>query len=200
MIKNILKKYKICKQHREQITNNSFSYSLSVLSKEDFKVLMDNGKRISSIFGIEFKGLENMPYEVIKNIIPEYLKKADVSNMIIHLLKEKGKLVSLSEINAYNHNHLLSFVFWIKDQLTMINELEREHLTSPPNMKMINAGVGKLDQLGDFVLIDNLVKEWQVYTHDEIRKMPYSFIFDKQLKSKIESEVNERYQELIKKR
>lgn len=199
MMVKLLKYYRKYKEHGDQITNNSFNSSLNRLSEVDFAILVQNGKRLSSLFGVSFGTIANLKYKTVKHNIPEMIKSGQFVNLIQYLLKEKGKLVSLAKINAHNHNELLSFILWIKDELTAIYNLESSYLVSEPDMDMINAGVRELDELGDFVLIDGLVKEWcGAYTHEEIENMPYGFIFDKQLKSVKEARIQKRYNEIIK--
>jgi hypothetical protein len=78
---------------------------------------------------------------------------------------------------------------YIYDELKRIGEIEKEFLQSNPDPDMVNAGIETLNELGEFNLIDMLVKEWGVYTHEQIEMMPYHKIFDKQRKMKLEADI-----------
>ena len=56
---------------------------------------------------------------------------------------------------------------------------------------MLSAGIESLNDLGLFVTIDMLVKDWGIYTHKEIEEMPYHFIFDKLLLMKKQADIQE---------
>jgi len=75
------------------------------------------------------------------------------------------------------------------DGLKRIGEIEKEFLSSTPEPDMVNAGIETLNELGEFNTIDMLVKEWGVYTHEEIWEMPYEKIFEKQRKMKLENDI-----------
>jgi hypothetical protein len=193
--------YEKCKAAGEQNANNSFMAYLSQFTESEFNVLLKNAKRVSCIFDIDFENIVYLSYETVKNVIPSMLKNADFENLIKFLLNEKGKLVTLAEINGYDYVKLLSFIFWIKDEIEAVYRLESEYLSSTPDNDMVSAGIRELDSLGDFILIDNFVKQWGGhYSHKEIRQMPYHFIFDAQLSNKKQGDFNKRYSEIINKK
>lgn len=193
--------YKKCKGNRDEITNNSFKDYLATFSESDFNVLVKNAKRTSNIFDVEFKSILFLSYKTVKNEIPEMLKNTDFENLIKKLLEEKGKIVSLSDINNYDFSKILAFILWIKDEIEAVYRLEAEYLSSPPDNDMVNAGIRNLDVLGDTLLIDCLVRQWcGRYSHEEVRQMPYHFIFDTQLGNKKQAEFNKNYSEIINKK
>lgn len=171
--------------------NLTFNQDLATLTETQFKLILNSGVRSSKIFNIEFESLILLSYGFVKIELVELLKSGDFSKIIQLALKEKGKEVTIEEVDNYSHNDLLSFILWLKDELDSIARLEREYLSSPPDADMINAGVKELDELGEFNVIDGLVIQWQgAYTHDEVSKMPYHFIFDKLRKTTLETKIS----------
>src|SRR5690606_10629194 len=86
-------------------------------------------------------------------------------------------------------NVAIEIILYIYDELKRIGEIEKEFLNNTPDADMVNAGIETLNELGEFNLIDMLVKEWGVYTHEQIEMMPYHKIFDKQRKMKLEADI-----------
>ncbi len=62
---------------------------------------------------------------------------------------------------------------------------------------MIQAGIKDLDVLGDFVMIDNL-SGGDPLKYSSIENLPYSVIFNKQLKNTIENRVQKKLIEIQK--
>lgn len=172
--------------------------TLSEADATDLSVIVKSGKRTNKLLGIEFEQLIYFPYWFVKVELKELLLKGQFSELILLFLKHKDKLLTLEELSKESHKELFSFVLWVKDEFELITKLEREYLSSEPDNDMINAGIKELDELGEFNTIDNLVKDWRgAYTHEEIKNMPYHFIFDKLRKNTIESKFTKRYQKIL---
>ena len=86
-------------------------------------------------------------------------------------------------------NVAIEIILYLYDELKKIAKMESDFLSSTPEADMVNAGIETLNELGEYNLIDMLVKEWGVYTHDQIESMPYHKIFDKQRKMKLEADI-----------
>ena len=75
--------------------------------------------------------------------------------------------------------------------------MEEQYLFSPPDSKLLQAGIKELDVLEDYNLIDTLANG-DILKWKKIRKMPYSEVFNKQLKNTIEGRINKRLVEINK--
>lgn len=172
--------------------------TLSEADVTDLSVIVKSGKRTNRIFDIDFEQLIYFPYWFVKVEVKDLLFSGNYSELILLLLKKKDRLLTLEELSKQNHKELFSFVLWVKDEFELITKLEIEYLSSEPDNDLINAGIKELDELGEFNTIDNLVKDWcGAYTHEEIKKMPYHFIFDKLRKQTIESKFTKRYHKIL---
>lgn len=158
---------------------------------QDFDLVQKYAERCNEIAGTSLEDLTFLPYDLLKNEIPEMLKAGQFERVIFEIVAIRNKNLKFKVIERENNYKKLRFIFWIQDQYKLIDELERKYLSTPPDAKMINAGIRELDVLGDVNLIDSLaggdVLKWQ-----QIRSLPYSVIFDKQLKNTIEARINKK--------
>lgn len=176
----------------------TLEHTLSEVDKTDLSVIVKSGKRTNKIFDIEFEQLIYFTYWFVKVEVKDLLFSGKYSELILLLLKKKDKCITLEELSKQNHKELFSFILWVKDEFELINRLEIEYLSSEPDNDLINAGIKELDELGEFNTIDNLVKEWSgAYTHEEIKNMPYHFIFDKLRKQTIEARFTKKYHKIL---
>jgi hypothetical protein len=129
--------------------------------------------------GNEIKPLIYYPYKFVKSELPTML----MDGKFEEILKEFGISPVISLRDA------MKIILYCYDELKAIAKMEQEFLNSQPDADMVNAGIETLNELGEYNLIDMLVKEWGVYTHEEIEMMPYHKIFDKQRKMKLEADI-----------
>lgn len=176
--------------------NYTLEQTLSVADATDLSVIVKSGKRTNKILGIEFEQLIYFPYWFVKVEVKELLLKGQFSELILLLLKEKGKELTLIELSKEKHNELFSFVLWIKDEIEQISKLELEYLQSEPNNDMVNAGLRDFDELGEINTIDNLAGG-DILKWDQIKKLPYHQVFDKLRKQTLETKFNKRYQKIL---
>jgi len=175
---------------------HTLEWTLSNSPKEDLDVIIKSGKRSNVVCGIEFEGLIYLPYWTVKVEIKELLLKGQFSELILLLLKEKGKIKTLSEISKENHKGLFSFALWVKDSLEAIFNLEKEYLSNEPDADSINAGIRDFDELGEINIIDNLAGG-DVLKWEDVKRLPYYQVFDKLRKQTIENKFNKRYQKIL---
>ena len=169
--------------------NISFNEDINTLTEIQFKIILESGERKSTLCGVELESLIYFSYGLVKIDIPELLKEGKFLEIFQHLLKEKGKLLSLQEIDEQEHNDLLACLIWIKDELEAIGNLEKEYLYNPPDADLINAGIRELDELGEFNTIDNLAGG-DILKHEQIKALPYHFVFDKLRKQTLENKIS----------
>lgn len=154
---------------------------LSIPAK-DFKKLLKYGTRSDTMGKYKAKELIYYPYRFVKETLPDYLSNGKFEEILTYLFK-------ISKPSKIKPQKCLPLILWLYDGLKRIGEIEKEFLSSTPEPDMVNAGIETLNELGEFNTIDMLVKEWGVYTHEQIWEMPYEKIFEKQRKMKLENDI-----------
>ena len=175
----------------------SFNYTLSQISKEDLEFIIANGKRYSELDGFEFESAIHFSYKFIKEIIPNLIKNANFEKLIAKCFNDRGIGFFENEVSYLDHKKLLGFILWIKDEMEAIITLENTYLSSEPDVDMQSAGIKELDQFGNINTIDQLaggdVTKWK-----EIESLPYSVVFDKLYKTKIENQIQRKLGDIMK--
>lgn len=164
---------------------------LRKFDEAEVSIILSNLKRTNFLFGEECKSLDAMPYKIVKKTIPELFKDNKFEEIIKLIF-----WVTDEAIDKADERELLSFILWVKDGLEMISKYENDLLSSSPDIDLINAGINKLDMLGDLPLIDSLaggdMEKWEA-----IESMPYHKVFKKMLLNKLNGEINKDYQKII---
>jgi len=174
----------------------SFNLSIAKLSENELKNLIDNGKRVSKVDGFEFESAIHFSYGFVKEIIPNLIKIGNFEKLIASAFRDRGIGYQDNEIRWLDHNSLLQFVLWIKDEIEAINELEKNYLSSDPESDMISAGINDLNQFGLLNTIDQLAGG-DILKWNEIRKLPYSVVFDKMYKNTIEGNIQKKMNKIM---
>lgn len=164
---------------------------LSLVTKEDFDFLVKNGKRSSKLLNFEFDSLIYSGWGFVKERLPELFAKGEFDKIFFELLKDRDVNVFLNDVQRITTNEALKFILWIRDELEGINNLERTYLISNPSAKLFQAGINRLDQFGLLNTIDNLANG-DVLKYDEVRKLRYNVVFDKQYRDIISKEIQEK--------
>ena len=168
-----------------------FDIYASRISESDIKLLEKYSERVNSLLGIELEGLIHLPYRQLKAEIPDLIGQGKLTEAIYTVLRSKAPRLKRSYLWLESNVNKLKFVFWIQDQYKQIGLVEQKHLLTPPDIKLLNAGITDLDILGDVNLIDALaggdILKWEA-----IEALPYEKIFDKQLKNVIEQRIQKR--------
>jgi len=152
---------------------------LSKISQEDFNFLIKNGKRSSKLLNFEFESLIYLKWGLLKETLPTLFERNDFEQLFFLMLKDQGKNVFFNEVQNISLDRAMSFILWIIDEMKTIRELESQYLKSDPDIKMLQAGINKLDQFGLLNTLDNLANG-DILKYNEIRNIPYNVIFDKQ--------------------
>lgn len=136
------------------------------------------------VFEMTFAEVENMRRGVSS---PEGMIKA----MSTFFDCPEKYLVDYRIVQFYHaFNHLMS-------QLQHITNIERINLSKPPKQDMIDAGVKELDRFGALNTLDLLAKEYGK-SPEEIEQWSYSLIYSLMWKRKIESDIQDNWQEANK--
>lgn len=164
---------------------------LSLITKEDFDFLVKNGKRSSKLFNFEFDSLIYSGWGLVKERLPELFTKGEFDRLFFEMLRDRGYNVFMSAVQKMETNEALKFILWIRDELEAIANLEKTYLVSSPSAKLFQAGINRLDQFGLLNTIDNLANG-DILKYDEVRKLRYNVVFDKQYRDIILKEIQEK--------
>lgn len=164
---------------------------LQQISQEDFNFLVKNGKRSSILLNFDFESLIYCKWGFVKETLPELFLKNDFEQLFYLMLKDRGQNWFICDIQRISIKDVVSFILWIIDEMKSINELESQYLRSEPDIKMLQAGIQKLDQFGLLNTLDNLAKG-DILKYDEIRNAPYNVIFDKQYMEVTKSDIEKK--------
>jgi len=164
---------------------------LSQISQEDFDFLIKNGKRSSKLFNFDFESLIYLKWGLLKEQLPSLMQTGDLEQLFFLMLQDRKQFVFLSDVQNIEVNKAMSFFLWIRDELKTISELESNYLRSDPDVKLLQAGINKLDQFGLMNTLDNLAKG-DILKYDLIRELPYNVVFDKQYLEVTKSEIEKK--------
>lgn len=160
-----------------------------VSSIQDIEMVQKYSERRNYLLGVHLSSLIHLPYVDLKRVLPDLIATGQLEKAILLVLRSKGRKVSGLRLRFTSNYKKLKFLFWIQDQYQVISELETRWLNSPPDSKMVAAGIQELDILGDKNIIDALAKG-DVLKWAEVEKLSYERVFDKQLKTVIEARIS----------
>ena len=161
------------------------------LTQEEFNFLLKNGKRSSKLLNFDFESLIYCKWGFVKETLPDLFLKNDFEKLFFLMLKDRNKNWFLNDVQRIELKNAISFILWLIDEMKSINELESQYLRSEPDIKMLQAGINKLDQFGLLNTLDNLAKG-DILKYDAIRNTPYNVIFDKQYMEVTKSEIEKK--------
>ncbi len=153
------------------------------LTGNEFETLKKFVKRIN-IIEDKAQDLIFLPYDLVKIELPDLLIEGDFEKIISKLLKGIGSY----QAERLSLQIALPFIFWVYDELGNIVKVEKEYLSSIPDGDLVNAGIDRLNELGEINLIDALAGG-DILKWEDVKKLPYHIIFDKQRKMKLESDI-----------
>jgi len=164
---------------------------LSTISQEDFNFLIKNGKRSSKLLNFDFESLIYLKWTTLKETLPDLFAKNDFEQLFFLMLKDRGLHPFFIDVQRIEVNEAMSFILWLIDEIKTIRELESAYLRSDPDVKLLQAGINKLDQFGLMNTLDNLAKG-DVLKYDSIRELRYNVVFDKQYLEVTKSEIEKK--------
>ena len=165
-----------------------------IRSNENYTYLKKFAKRNSSLCGIKLNDLTHLRYKTLKRVVPELFNTEKYNQALYEILKDTQKNVTFGKVKRADNFKKYAFLLWVQDQYESIKNMEQTYLSSPPDAKLLNAGIRDLDILGDIASIDNLAGG-DVLKWNQIIELPYSMIFDKQLKNTIENRISKKMNE-----
>lgn len=133
-----------------------------------------------------------LPFGVVKDQIPAHYNDGEFEQAIALALS-----VPVKRVMAKTEQERFELLLWLEREFEKINKVEAKYLERHPDHKLLAAGIRSLDILGVTNTIDALaggdVTKW-----DEVRRLPYSVCFDKQLKNVLEAEIQKKMIEQAK--
>lgn len=173
-----------------------FNNYLKSLDK-DYAFIKKFAKPRNKICGVIIDDLTYLPYKILKKSIPELFEDQKFDEAIHLILKHYKKNITFIRVKFAKNNAKLLFILWVHNQYKLINETEAKYLYSPPDQKLLQAGIRELDILGDINTIDALANG-KVLDWEKIERLPYERVFNKLLKNTIEARVNKKLVEINK--
>lgn len=171
------------------------NFYIEGLSAEEFNQILKYGKTSNVIGQYESKKFIELPYGIVKRELPILQKGSKFQEMILAVLNCQFENVNIDNVSG---NDLMAFLLWIKQQLEFIYSIELKYLSTDPDLKMMAAGLHKLNELGELPIIDQLAKG-DILKYDLIEALPYFKVYEKLKLDKINSEISKAYEEIIKK-
>lgn len=169
-----------------------FESALISLPQDKFDFLIKNGKRSHALNDYDFESLCYSSYKFVKETAPDLIKEGKFERLIFECFIDRKIYIFENDINNFDFNECLYFVLWIIDDLKYWSKMEQEHLSGEPDMDMMLAGINELNIFGDLNVIDMLAGG-DVLKWEEVKKMTYQKIFDKQLKTIKEGKFQKEY-------
>lgn len=165
------------------------------IAGKDFELIKKFAKRENTLLGITLEDITFLTYDELKHKVPDMFNKGEFEKAIHLILKHKKKNLKFGNVKRTDNYKKYQFLLWLMDQYDRIGELEQTYLVSPPDPKLLSAGIRDLDVLGEKNLIDSLANG-DILKWNEVIKLPYHMIFDKQLKTTIERRIAKRLEEI----
>lgn len=164
---------------------------LNKISVEDFNFLIKNGNRSSKLLNFDFESLIHSSWEIVKEKIPYFFGINDYEGIIYEMFLDRKFYVFKNDVEKIDLKSAMAFILWLIDELKSISEIESNYLRSDPDIKLLQAGINKLDQFGVINTLDNLAKG-DILKYDLIRELPYNVVFDKQYLEVTKSEIEKK--------
>lgn len=153
---------------------------------ESDQVKLDFIRRYDKEGWSPIENITNLPYIYVKRDIPNFIQESKFDEAFSLTLAKP-----LTEILKINPLERFRLLIWLENQYKIINEIESKYLISPPDIKMIAAGVRDLDVLGVTNVID-LLANGDITKWKDVEMLPYHMCFDKQLKLSIEKRIEKK--------
>lgn len=165
--------------------------------RDDYDFIKKFAKRKNGLCGVALQDITDLKYQDLKHTIPDHFNNGEFEKAMHLILKHYDKSITFGKVRKAKNADKLCFLLWIKEQYEKIGKMEETYLYTPPDPKLMQAGIKELDVLEDINIVDNLAGG-DILKWEKVRKMPYSEIFNKQLKNTIEGRINKRLVEINK--
>ena len=173
------------------------------LADKDYSFLKKCAKRNNSLCGISLTDLTHLRYKTLKRVVPELFTEQKYNLALYEIIKDSKKkfiftwvynIFLLYRLKKTSNFKKYAFLLWIQDQYEVIKNLEQTYLSTPPDPKMLAAGIRELDVLGDKPMI-RMHAMGDMSKEDYILNQPYYRIFDYNLEDTIRYRIAKRKME-----
>lgn len=175
----------------------------------DISEFKDIVQKSNKIQGIELIELSELPYLFIKEDLIEDINEIDsateesfiksLAHIIHKVIQANGHDISLKKIESTSADVILSVFYWIYDQLNVLLELEKTNLQSIPDPVMLQAGIHRLNPLGEMVTLMNLTKD-DYKKAKELGQMAYHEIHWLMVYQNIKSDIEKKANQIVAKK
>lgn len=200
-IKSIFKKSSILtrssidnftKKEVESSENNKIDFS--GITANDVDMMMKYGKGSNKLGKWESKPFVELSYGLVKKDLPALMKQNDLEGTINAVMSSQFKDFKISKCQT---TEVIGFILWIKEQMNFIDTIEAKFLYREPKPEMLAAGVHRLQEFGVLSTIDALAKG-NILNYEKIEALPYYKVYEKLKLDTIHSDIEEKYNEIIK--
>lgn len=162
------------------------------MTEEQFEYALKYGKRKSDVNNKDINVLE-LPFCFIKWEFMQLANESLQSSVLkcLEYLKIESKSLTIKEVNAI-------FLYLYDEIITekgLIHRLEKQFLSSEPDVDMIAAGQNRLAPFNNLLTLYNLANK-DYFVMKKLESEPYGTLLDLQAMLKTQSEVQSRYQEI----
>lgn len=169
------------------------NYEFPNLTGEQFKNLYEYATPSNEIGGFASKRLYDLPFNFIRVRLPELFKLNNDIKVIEAIMLQQYRRF---DINKAGWKQLIYFIKWVNIELANLNNAENDELSTPPDLKMLNAGVNKMNQFGYRPVIARIAKDWNMPI-DDVWALPYHTIYSKMKEDKMWSDIQEKYNKAL---
>jgi len=169
------------------------NYEFPNLTAEQYKTLYEYATPSNEIGGYKSKHLYELPFNFIRVVLPELFKHNNDIKVIESIMLQQYRRF---DIKKSDWKQLIYFIKWVNIELANLNKAENDELSTPPDLKMMNAGVNKMNQFGYRPVIARIAKDWNM-SIDDVWALPYHTIYSKMKEDKVWSEIQEKYNKAL---
>lgn len=168
-------------------------YEFNNLTQDQYKTLYEYAQPSNSIAGYNSKPLYDLPFNFIRVDLPELFKQNNDIAVIESIMMQQYRRFDISKADW---KQIIYFMKWIMQEYERLNKAEKNHLSSEPDLKMVNAGVNNMDEFGYRPVIARIAKDWNMHI-DEVWQLPYHTIYSKMKEDKVWSDIQEKYNKAL---
>lgn len=175
----------------------------------DINEFKDLVTKTNKIQGIELIELSELPYLFVKEDLIDSINEIDstteesfiksLAHIIYIVINANGVDITKNKIESTSADVILSVFYWIYDQLNVLLELEKTNLQSIPDAVMMQAGIHRLNPLGEMVTLMNLAKDDYIKAKT-LGQMPYHEIHWLMVYQNIKSDIEKKANQIIAKK
>jgi len=163
-------------------------------SNDNYEYLKKYAKRNTTLCGITLTDLTHLRYITLKRVVPQLFNEDKYNEALYEILKDTQKNVTFTKVKRADNFKKYAFLLFVQDQYEGIKNMELNYLSTPPDIKLLNAGIKDLDVLDDKPMIRSLAMN-DMSKEDYILNQPYYRIFDYNYEDTIRYRVSKKINE-----